>query len=75
MDCFVNLVGAYTDVSKCAALVSRPAIDMISVVQLVKNLEPIFQQRVSPAGLDDCVCDSVCVSVNIRLVGGHSIHS
>ena len=75
MDCFVNLVGAYTDVSERAAFVSRPAIDVISVVQLVKNLEPIVQRRVSPAGFDDCVRDSVCVNVNSRLIGGHSIHS
>jgi len=61
--------------SKCAALVSRPAINVISVVQLVKNLEPIMQQRMSPAGLDDCIGDSVCVSINGRLIGGHSIHS
>ncbi len=73
--CLMNLVGASTDMSKCAVLVSRPAINVISVVQLVKNVEPIMQQRMSPAGLDDCIVNLVCVSINGRLIGGHSIHS
>ena len=37
----MNLLGPRTNVRKRAALVKRPAIDMISVMQLVKDLEPV----------------------------------
>ncbi len=37
----MNFLGPDTNVRKHAALVKRPAIDMVSVMQLVKDPEPV----------------------------------
>ncbi len=37
----MNFLGPDMNVRKHAALVKRPAIDMVSVMQLVKDLEPV----------------------------------
>lgn len=74
MYCLMDFLGTSTNVSKCAALVHRPAVDMSSVVQLIKNLQPIVQIGMSPAWLDDGVCRSIRVRIYVRLIRRHSIH-
>ena len=37
----MDFLGPDSNVRKRAALVERPAIDMVSVMQLVKDLEPV----------------------------------
>ena len=58
-----NLLRASTDVSECAMFVKRPTMNMVSVVQLVKNFEPIVQVTVSPAWFDNSVCWLACVRI------------
>ena len=41
VSCLTNLLRASSNVSECATFVKSPAIDMISVMQLVKNFEPV----------------------------------
>ena len=41
VSCLTNLLRASSNVSKGATFVKSPAIDMISVMQLVKNFEPV----------------------------------
>ncbi len=61
--CLMNLVRASTYVSERATFVKRPAIDMISVMQLVENSEPIMQVRMSPAWLYNSVCWLTCMRI------------
>ncbi len=49
MDCLMNLLRASMYVSESATFVKRPAMNMISVMQLVENFKPIVQVRMSPA--------------------------
>ena len=73
--CIMNLLRAGTNVSEGTTFVKRPAINMISVMQLVKNFEPVVQVRVSPAWLYNSVCRLARMRIKGRLVRGHSINS
>jgi hypothetical protein len=61
--CLTNLLRASTNVSEGATFVERPAVNMILVMQLIKNFEPVVQVRVSPAWLHN----SVCLLIRIRI--------
>jgi hypothetical protein len=69
----MDFLGTSTNVRECTALVHRPAVDVFSLVQLVKKLQPIVQIGMSPAWLDDGVYRSIRVRIYVRLVRGHSI--
>ena len=63
MDRLMNLLRARTHVSECATFVESPAINMISVMQLIEYFEPIVQVRMSPAGFDNSVCWLTCLTI------------
>jgi hypothetical protein len=73
MYCLMDFLGTSTNVSKCTALVHRPAVDVFSLVQLIKNLQPIVQIGMSPAWFDDGVRRPIRVRIYVRLIRGHSI--
>ena len=72
MRLLVNPLGPNTSVGKCSTLILRPAIDVGTVVQVIKDFKPIVQIRVSPVWLDHSVDRLVGGSVYIRFVRGHS---
>jgi hypothetical protein len=73
MSCLMDFLGTSTNVRECTALVHRPAVDVFSLVQLVKKLQPIVQIGMSPAWLDDGVYRSFRVRIYVRLIRRHSI--
>jgi hypothetical protein len=72
---FMNLLGPYTNVRECATLVEGPAIDVVSVMQLIKYLQPIMHVGVSPIRFDNCISQLTRVRINKRFVRGHPIGS
>lgn len=68
----VNSLGPNTSVGKCSTLILGPAIDVSTVVQVIKDFKPIVQIRVSPVRLDHSVHWLIGGLVNIRFVRGHS---
>ncbi len=62
-------------VRKSATLVKGPAFNMTSMMELIKDLEPVLQVRVSPLGFGDCICSLMCVWVNKRFIHRHPIIS
>ena len=63
VDHLMNPLRARMHVSECATFVESPAINMISVMQLVEYFEPIVHVVMSPAGLDSGVCWLTCLTI------------
>lgn len=49
------------NVSECAMLVKGPAFDVTLMMQLIKDLEPVMQVRVSPLRFSNHICSLMCV--------------
>ena len=75
VSCLTNLLRASSNVSEGTTFVKSPAIDMISVMQLVKNFEPVVQVRVPPAWLHNSVRRLPRMRIKGRLIRGHSVNS
>jgi hypothetical protein len=65
IDCFV-FINYHSFIS--AMLVEGPAIDVVSVVQLIKFLQPIMHVGVSPIQFDNCISQLARVRINKRFV-------
>ena len=65
---FMNSLGPDANVRKRATLVKGPAIDVISIMYLVEDLEPVVQVGVSPVRLDNCICDLLHIAINSRFI-------
>jgi hypothetical protein len=72
---FMNYSGPSAKVRECSTLIKGPAIDVISMMQLVKILEPVVEVMVSPLRFGNHIHRLVCVRVNERFVRGHPIGS
>jgi hypothetical protein len=75
MHLLMNPLRTGTNVRERATLVKGPAIDMISVMQLIEDSEPVVQVRVSPVRLGNCVHQLAGVRFKERFVRGHSLGS
>ena len=71
----VHLLRPSTNVREGATLVKRPAFDVTSMMQLIKDLEPVMQVRVSPLGFCNHICSLMCVWINKRFICRHPIIS
>ena len=71
----MNPLRISANVRECAMLVKEPAIDVVSVMQLIEDLKPIVQVWVSPVGSGDCIRHLVGVWVKERLIRRHPLGS
>ena len=75
MNLLMNPLRISTNVRERATLVKGPAIDVVSVMQLIEDLKPIVQVWVSPVGSGDCIRHLVGVWVKERLIRRHPLGS
>ena len=71
----MNPLRISVNVRERATLVKGPAIDVVSVMQLIKDLEPIVQVWVSPVGSGNYIYHLMGVQVKDRFIRGHPLGS
>ena len=71
----MNPLRISVNVREHAMLVKRPAIDVVSVMQLIEDLEPIVQVWVSPVRSGNCIRHLMGVRVKDRFIRGHPLRS
>jgi hypothetical protein len=71
----MNYSGPSANVRECSTPIKGPAIDVISMMQLVKILEPVVEIRMSPLRFGNHIHRLMCVLIYERFVRGHPIGS